>query len=84
MADCRADRFRRPIWSADGREFIYVDRRSDVDNIWSQPVSGGTPKQLTKFSSDFIDNFDLSRDGKRFVLSRATGNNDIVLIKDFR
>jgi Tol biopolymer transport system component len=74
----------RPVWSPDGREFLYVDRRNGVDNLWSQPVSGGIPKQLTKFSSDFIDNFDLSRDGKRFVISRSTGNNDIVLIKDFR
>jgi serine/threonine protein kinase/dipeptidyl aminopeptidase/acylaminoacyl peptidase len=75
---------RRPVWSSDGREFIYVDRRNSIDNIWSVPVAGGVSRQLTKFSSDLIDNFDLSRDGKRFVLSRATGNNDIVLIKDFR
>jgi Tol biopolymer transport system component len=74
----------RPVWSPDGRELLYIDRRSDVDNIWSQPVTGGASKQLTKFSSELIDSFDLSRDGKRLVIARSTINNDIVLIKDFR
>ena len=74
----------RPGFSPDGRELIYGDNRNDVGNIWSVPVTGGTPKQLTKFTSDFIDAFRLSRDGKRFFISRASGSNDVVLIKDFR
>ena len=74
----------RPVWSPDGRDFLYIDARNDVGNIWSVPVAGGKPVQLTRFTSDFIDSFSVSRDGKRFFISRASGNNDVVLIKDFR
>jgi eukaryotic-like serine/threonine-protein kinase len=71
-------------WSADGKEFLYVDSRGDIGNLWSQPVAGGAPKQLTRFTSEFVSYFDVSRDGKRFIISRTTGGNDIILIKDFR
>lgn len=74
----------RPIWTRDGRDFLYVDHRGGVGNIWTQPASGGTAKQLTKFSSEFISGFDISPDGKQFAISRSTGTNDIILIKDFR
>jgi serine/threonine protein kinase/Tol biopolymer transport system component len=72
------------MWSADGKDYIYVDSRSDVGNIWSQPVAGGAAKQLTRFGSDFIDHVDVSRDGKYFIVSRSTGTNDIILIKNFQ
>ena len=71
-------------WSPDGRDFVFADTIKDATNIWSQPVAGGPPKQLTKFSSDLMNGFDLSPDGKRFVIARATGSNEIVLIKSFR
>ena len=74
----------RPEWSLDGRDFIFIDTREGASNLWSQPVTGGTPRQLTKFSTDFINNFSISPDGRRFAVSRRTGNNDIVLIKNFQ
>ncbi len=73
-----------PKWSRDGKDIFYLDTRADISNIWSEPSAGGTPKQLTKFSSEFMDHFDISPDGKHFVASRNTGNNDIVLIKNYR
>ncbi len=72
------------MWSGDGRDYIYIDSRNDIGNLWSQPVAGGAAKQLTKFTSEFIGNFDVSRDGKRFIVARYTGSNDIILIRDFR
>lgn len=73
-----------PRWSSDGREIIYIDTQADIGNIWSQPITGGAPKQLNNFTSNFIDSFDVSRDGKRFAVNRSTGSDDIVLIKDFK
>jgi Tol biopolymer transport system component len=69
-------------WSADGKQVLYVDTRNGVSNIWSQPITGGTPKQLTNFKSDLIFAFDLSRDGKQLAVSRGSVSNDVVLITD--
>jgi TolB protein len=69
-------------WSADGRAVLYVERRAGISNIWSQPIEGGAPKQLTNFKSDLIFGFDISRDGKSLVLARGTVSNDVVLIAD--
>jgi len=53
-----------------------------ISNIWSQPIDGSAPRQLTNFKSDLIFAFDLSRDGKQIVLSRGNISNDVVLIAD--
>jgi Tol biopolymer transport system component len=71
-------------WTADGRAVTYVANHDGVENIWSQPIDGGPPKQLTDFKSDEIFRFDWSRDGKRLVLSRGVESRDIVLIRDFK
>lgn len=69
-------------WSADGRAVLYVDLRGGVGNIWSQPIDGGTPRQLTNFKSDLIFGFDMSKDGRQLAVSRGTVSNDVVLIAD--
>ena len=69
-------------WSADGRSVLYVDTRSGVSNLWSQPIDGSAPQQLTNFKSDLIFNFDMSRDGKQIAFARGTISNDVVLIAD--
>jgi TolB protein len=69
-------------WSADGRSVLFVQRRSGVSNLWSQPIDGGAPKQLTFFKSDLTFAFALSKDGKSLALSRGTVSNDVVLIAD--
>jgi Tol biopolymer transport system component len=71
-------------WSADGRALDYIDTRGGISNVWSLPLDGSPPKQLTDFNSEQIFAFDLSRDGKQFAFSRGTIVNDVVLIKDFR
>ncbi len=71
-------------WSPDGRSLSYLDTRGGVTNIWSFPLDGSPPKQLTDFKTDRIYNFKWSADGKQLVLARGTTTSDVVLIRDFR
>jgi Tol biopolymer transport system component len=71
-------------WSADGKGLIYVQTKDRVDNLWLQPIDGGTPTQLTNFESDRIFRFDVSADGKSFAMARGNENSDVVLITNFR
>jgi serine/threonine protein kinase len=67
-------------WSADGRTLIYAKTVNGVTNLWSMPVEGGKPVQLTNFTADRIRDFSLSADGKRLGVVRMTTNSDVVLI----
>ena len=70
-------------WMPDGRSIAYLDNSSGILNVWSQPVDGSAPKQLTNFKSEFVSSFALARDG-RIAAYRFSATRDIVLIKDFR
>ena len=72
-----------PRWTPDGQAISYINTREGVSNIWSQPISGGPPKQVTQFTSEQIQGFDWSRDG-RLVCSRLHSAQDVVLISDFK
>ena len=72
------------LWAADGRSLLYTKNEGGVDNIWNQPILGGTPKQVTHFNSEQIWGFDLSRDGKRLVMRRGRTQEDVVLIRNLR
>ena len=71
-------------WTPDSRSLLYVKTEGGVSNLWSQPISGEPPKQITHFNSDLIRSFDLSRDGKQLVMNRGTASRDVVLIRDVR
>ena len=71
-------------WTPDGRALSFVDTTGGVSNIWSLPLDGGKPVQLTDFKTDQIFWFDFSRDGKQLALSRGTQTSDVILIRDFR
>lgn len=70
-------------WMPDGRSVAYLASDSGSFNVWSQPIDGSAPKQLTNFKSDLISNFAISRDGK-IAAYRVSATRDIVLIRDFR
>ncbi len=70
-------------WLPDGRSIAYPDTRSGILNIWSQPIDGSAPKQLTNFKSEFVNSFAISNEG-RIATYRFSATRDIVLIKDFR
>jgi len=62
----------------------YVDTRGGISNIWSQPLEGGPPKQVTDFKSEEIFSFARSRDGRQLALARGVETGDVVLISDSR
>ena len=70
-------------WTPDGRALTYIDTINGVSNIWSLPIDGGAPKQLTDFKAEQIFAFDWSRDGQ-LLLSRGVVSRDVVLIGSFR
>ncbi|MGI8565083.1 MAG: DPP IV N-terminal domain-containing protein, partial [Pyrinomonadaceae bacterium] len=69
-------------WKPDSRAILYIGIR--LTNIWSQPVDGGEPVQLTHFQGDQVFNFDYSPDGKWLAIARGRVTDDVVLISDFR
>lgn len=71
-------------WMPDGRSFIYSVSKDGVSNIWSQPIDGGKPKQITNFTTSILHSFDFSPDGKQIAIARGTGTSDAVLISGFR
>jgi serine/threonine protein kinase len=69
-------------WNADGSALTYVDSRSGASNIWSQPIDGGKPVQLTDFKSDQIFAFEWSRDWKQLACARGIMTSDVVLFNN--
>jgi serine/threonine protein kinase/Tol biopolymer transport system component/tetratricopeptide (TPR) repeat protein len=68
-------------WTPDGSGIAYVDDRNSMSNIWIQPVNGGGPEQLTKFTWGQIYSFDWAGEN-RIVYSRGMSTSDVVLIRE--
>ena len=69
-------------WTPDSRAIGYVNTVKGVSNIWTQPLTGGQPKQVTRFASGNIFNFAWSPQGD-LALARGTQSSDVVLIRNF-
>jgi Tol biopolymer transport system component len=69
-------------WSYDGKGLQYLLTKGDVTNIWEQPLAGGPPKQITKFTSGRIFDFNWTADGKQLLLSRGEVTSDVVLLSN--
>jgi len=70
-------------WDPSGAALIYVKETEGVGNLWSQPLDGSAPRQITNFTALQIFSCDWSPDGKQLFLSRGQTSNDVVLISDF-
>jgi serine/threonine protein kinase/Tol biopolymer transport system component len=81
LLDIPADGVR---WTGDSRSLLYSSTRGGVSNIWERPIAGGSPKQLTHFTSEMIHIFDVSKDGMQLAIQRATSNSHVVLIRDVK
>ena len=65
-------------WTPDGLGVAYAND----GNLWVQPLNGGAPRQLTRFTDRRpIRAFAWSRDGQRLAITRSTVTNDIVLFE---
>jgi Tol biopolymer transport system component len=73
-----------PRWTSNGRSILYLITRAETSSLWSQPVDGGAPKQLTDFKPEQIFSFELSRDSKWLVFTRGTIVREVILITDSR
>jgi Tol biopolymer transport system component len=69
-------------WGPDGKSITYTANANNVSNIWSQPIEGGPPKQLTDFKDSLITGFAWSYDGKTLVTTRGVLMRDAVLISE--
>jgi eukaryotic-like serine/threonine-protein kinase len=70
-------------WTPDSRAVGYVNTVKGVSNIWTQPLAGGAPKQVTRFTSGRIFNFAWSPEGD-LALARGSVSSDVVLIRNFQ
>jgi tricorn protease-like protein len=57
---------------------------NNVSNIWSQPVGGGKPKQITDFNDMLITGFAWTRDGKQLACTRGALLRDAILVTDLK
>jgi Tol biopolymer transport system component/DNA-binding winged helix-turn-helix (wHTH) protein len=71
-------------WSPDGRALDYFNVRDGVVQIMEQPLSGGEPRELTRFASGRTYGFNWSPDGKRLYIPHGDVKSDAVLISNFR
>jgi len=75
-------------WVPDGRALTYVHNTSgSIQNVYLQPLDGGSPVQLTHFDSEpaSVSAYAWSPDGKKFAITRARYNNtNAVLFSGFK
>ena len=71
-------------WSVNGRAIQYAVTRDGAANVWEQPLSGGTEKQLTRFTSGFIFNFSWTLDGKHLLLSKGEIRSDLLMLNNIQ
>ena len=69
-------------FTPDGKSVAYPIRENGVDNIWVQPLDGSGGRQITHFTSDQIDAFHWSPDGKNLALLRSHSESDVVLLQE--
>lgn len=71
-------------WATDGKSILYNVSDNNVTNIWSQPLDGGPPKQVTDFKDSLMSGYSWSHDGKTLASTRGLLLRDAVLLTDVR
>jgi Tol biopolymer transport system component len=71
-------------WMPDSRALCYLNVQGGVTNIWSQPIDGTTPRQVTNFKEDLIFRYAWSQDGGTLACERGTQISDIIMVSDFK
>ena len=65
-------------WAPDGKSLIF----EDGVNLWRQPIDGGAPSQITRFTGDEVYSFAVSADQRRWALVRGQVDSDVVLVSE--
>jgi len=74
----------RPYWTPDSSAIQYLRVENQVSNIWEQRLTGGTPKQLTFFTSGHIVDFAWSADRTRLYFTKNIETTEVVLLTNLR
>jgi Tol biopolymer transport system component len=71
-------------FTPDGRALVYPVREAGVDNLWLQPLDGSaaSAKRITNFTTDLIDAYHFSLDGKQLGVLQRHAVSDVVLLRD--
>jgi Tol biopolymer transport system component/DNA-binding winged helix-turn-helix (wHTH) protein len=72
------------LWSPNGNSLQYSFSRNGAFNIVDQPITGGEPRELTKFESGIVYDFHWSPDGKRLLMARGEFTSDAALMSNLR
>jgi eukaryotic-like serine/threonine-protein kinase len=74
---------RKPRFTPDGKAIAYLLARDRATNLWEQPLSGGKPVQITRFTTDEMFDYAWSRDGKQLAFSRGQKKTDAIMMSNF-
>jgi Tol biopolymer transport system component len=71
-------------FTPDGKALVYPVREAGVDNLWLQPIdaSASAGKRITNFTTDLIDAYHFSLDGKQLGVLQRHVVSDVVLLRD--
>jgi eukaryotic-like serine/threonine-protein kinase len=69
-------------FTPDGKSVAYPIHENGVDNIWIQPLDGTAGRQITNFTSEQINSFHWSPDGKSLGILRSHSESDVVLLQE--
>ena len=72
------------LWSRDSKSLQYSFSQNGAYNILEQPLTGGAPRRLTKFSSGIIFDFHWSLDGQRLLMARGEASSDAAMLSNLR
>jgi Tol biopolymer transport system component len=70
-------------FTPDGKAIVYPVRAAGVDNLWLQPLDGAAAgKRITNFTTDVIDAYHWSLDGKQLGVLQRHVVSDVVQLRD--
>jgi serine/threonine protein kinase len=71
-------------FTPDGKAVAYSIVENGVGNVWMQPLDASAGHRLTNFTSDQVNDFQYSPDGKSLAITRQHIVSDVVLLRDTR